>query len=122
MIPGYSLHPGDAAMHEEGWRIPFLIAGAVAGSMALGLLCVPQLATISATFRTAVRFAGFAIAYDISTSIFGGTAPMIGSGVISLNDDPLMPAHYMMFACLVGLFALREDPFARSSSRPVNEG
>ena len=103
-------------------------AGAIVAFMALGLLYVPQLATISATFPamfpTAVRFAGFAIAYNISTSIFGGTAPMIGSGLISLTGDPLMPAYYMMLACLVGLVALRfmpetagrsllEDPFRR---------
>ncbi|NYF32961.1 MULTISPECIES: MFS transporter [Sphingopyxis] len=89
-------------------------AGALIGFMALGLLYVPQLATISATFPamfpTAVRFAGFAIAYNISTSIFGGTAPMIGSGLISLTGDPLMPAYYMMLACLVGLAALRYMP------------
>lgn len=101
--------------------------GAMIGFVALGLLYVPQLATISATFPamfpTAVRFTGFAIAYNISTSIFGGTAPMIGSGLISLTGDPLMPAYYMMLACVVGLVALhympetagrslREDPFA----------
>ncbi|WP_432770847.1 MFS transporter [Sphingopyxis sp.] len=103
-------------------------AGAIVGFMALGLLYVPQLATISATFPamfpTAVRFAGFAIAYNLSTSIFGGTAPMIGSGLIGLTGDPLMPAYYMMLACIVGLVALRfmpetagtslrDDPFAR---------
>ena len=103
-------------------------AGALIGFMALGLLYVPQLATISATFPamfpTAVRFAGFAIAYNVSTSIFGGTAPMIGSGLITLTGDPLMPAYYMMLACLVGLAALRympetagrslrDDPFER---------
>ena len=105
--------------------------GALIGFMALGLLYVPQLATISATFPamfpTAVRFAGFAIAYNISTSIFGGTAPIVGSGLISLTGDPLMPAYYMMLACLVGLAALRfmpetagrslrEDPFAREKT------
>ena len=45
-----------------------------------------SLATISATFPalfpTPVRFAGFAIAYNVSTSIFGGTAPAIGSALI----------------------------------------
>src|SRR3546814_58576 len=65
--------------------------GALIGFMALGLLYVPQLATISATFPamfpTAVRFAGFAIAYNISTSIFGGTAPIVGSGLITLTGD-----------------------------------
>lgn len=110
-------------------------AGAIAGFMLLGLLYVPQLATISATFPamfpTAVRFAGFAIAYNISTSIFGGTAPIVGSGLISLTGDPLMPAYYMMLACLVGLVALRfmpetagrslrEDPFGPATS-PVDK-
>jgi MHS family proline/betaine transporter-like MFS transporter len=86
------------------------LAGAVVGFMALGLLYVPQLATISATFPamfpTAVRFAGFAISYNVATSIFGGTAPAIGSELISLTGNTLMPAYYMMAACLVGAAAL----------------
>src|SRR3546814_12209271 len=89
-------------------------AGAIAGFILLGLLYVPQLATISATFPalfpTSVRFAGFAIAYNVSTSIFGGTAPAIGSGLISWTGDQLMPAYYMIFSCLVGLVALRFMP------------
>lgn len=106
--------------------------GAMIGFILLGLLYVPQLATISATFPamfpTTVRFAGFAIAYNVSTSLFGGTAPMIGSGLISITGNHLMPAFYMMLACLVGLVALRympetagrslrEDPFARKINR-----
>lgn len=102
-------------------------AGAVAAFVLLGLLYVPQLATISATFPalfpTSVRFAGFAIAYNISTSIFGGTAPAMGSALITMTGDELMPAYYMMAACLIGLAALRflpetagkslrDDPFA----------
>lgn len=88
--------------------------GAIMGFAVLGLLYVPQLATISATFPalfpTSVRFAGFAIAYNLSTSLFGGTAPAIGSSLISLTGIDLMPAFYMMLACLVGLVALRFMP------------
>lgn len=90
------------------------LEGAVIGFVLLGLLYVPQLATISATFPamfpTAVRFAGFAIAYNVSTSIFGGTAPMIGSAMIGATGNELMPAYYMMAACLVGMLALRFTP------------
>jgi len=104
------------------------LAGAIIGFVLLGLLYVPQLATISATFPalfpTHVRFAGFAVAYNVSTSIFGGTAPVIGSGLISLTGNELMPAYYMMLACAVGLVALRfmpetagqslyDDPFSK---------
>jgi MHS family proline/betaine transporter-like MFS transporter len=49
---------------------------------------------------------------------------MVGSALISATGDPLMPAYYMMAACLVGLVALhympetagrslRDDPFRR---------
>ena len=90
------------------------MAGAIIGFALLGLLYVPQLATISATFPamfpTSVRFAGFAIAYNVSTSLFGGTAPAISSGLISLTGNELMPAFYMMAACLVGMVALRFMP------------
>ena len=84
--------------------------GAMLGFVLLGLLYAPQLAMISATFPalfpTSVRFAGFAIAYNVATSLFGGTAPAIGSGLIMLTGNDLMPAFYMMGACLVGRVAL----------------
>src|SRR3546814_4061398 len=90
------------------------LTGAIIAFILLGLLYVPQLATISATFPalfpTPVRFAGFAIAYNVSTSIFGGTAPAIGSALIAWTGDQLMPAYYMIFACLIGLAALRFMP------------
>jgi len=90
------------------------LLGAIIGFIVLGLLYAPQLATISATFPalfpTHVRCAGFAIAYNVSTSLFGGTAPVIGSGLILLTGDTLMPAYYMIAACLVGLWALRYMP------------
>jgi MHS family proline/betaine transporter-like MFS transporter len=87
------------------------LAGAVVGFVLLGLLYVPQLATISATFPamfpTQVRFAGFAIAYNVSTSLFGGTAPALNSWLITQTGDQLMPAYYMMASCVVGMVALR---------------
>ncbi|NML91159.1 MULTISPECIES: MFS transporter [unclassified Sphingobium] len=103
-------------------------AGAIIGFVLLGMLYVPQLATISATFPalfpTPVRFAGFAIAYNVSTSIFGGTAPAIGSGLITLTGNELMPAAYMMLACIIGLIALRFMPETAGRSLhgdPFNE-
>jgi MHS family proline/betaine transporter-like MFS transporter len=88
--------------------------GAVAGFALLGLLYVPQLATISATFPamfpTHVRFAGFAISYNVATSLFGGTAPAFNSWLIGATGNELMPAYVMMAACAVGMVALRFTP------------
>ncbi len=90
------------------------IAGAVIAFAVLGLLYVPQLATISAMFPamfpTQVRFAGFAIAYNVSTSLFGGTAPAINEWLIGETGNNLVPAFYMMAACGIGLIALIKVP------------
>jgi MHS family proline/betaine transporter-like MFS transporter len=90
------------------------LVGAVFGFVLLGLLYVPQLATISATFPamfpTHVRFAGFAISYNLATSLFGGTAPAFNSWLIGRTGNELIPAFVMMAACVVGLVALRFTP------------
>ena len=90
------------------------LLGAVIGFAVLGLLYVPQLATISATFPamfpTQVRYAGFAIAYNVSTSLFGGTAPAVNDWLTQQTGQPLMPAYYMMAACVIGAIALFTVP------------
>ncbi len=90
------------------------VVGAVIGFAVLGLLYVPQLATISATFPamfpTHVRYAGFAIAYNVSTSLFGGTAPAVNDWLVNKTGDGLVPAYYMMLACVVGAIALVTVP------------
>jgi MHS family proline/betaine transporter-like MFS transporter len=90
------------------------LAGAIIGFAVLGVLYVPQLATISATFPamfpTHVRYAGFAIAYNVSTSLFGGTAPAVNEWLIGRTGDSLVPAYYMMAACVVGAIALLRVP------------
>lgn len=84
--------------------------GAIIGFAVLGLLYVAQLATISATFPamfpTHVRFAGFAIAYNVATSLFGGTAPLVNDAAIQATGNVLFPAFYMMGSCVVGAVAL----------------
>lgn len=82
---------------------------AVIAFVVLGLFYVPQLSTISATFPaifpTHVRYAGFALGYNISTAAFGGTAPLINDAVIDVTGWHLFPAYYMVGACLIGLIA-----------------
>jgi MHS family proline/betaine transporter-like MFS transporter len=85
-------------------------AFAVLAFAVLGLLYVLQLSTISSTFPamfpTHVRFAGFAIAYNVSTSLFGGTAPAVNEWLIERLGSSLMPAYYMMAASAIGFVAL----------------
>jgi len=86
------------------------LIGAIVGFALMGLLYVPQLATISATFPamfpTQVRFAGFAIAYNVSTSLFGGTAPAVNDWLVATTGSAMVPAYLMMGSCVIGAFAL----------------
>ena len=83
---------------------------AVIGFAVLGVLYIAQLSTISAMFPAMfpchVRYAGFAIAYNLSTSLFGGTAPAANEWLIGLTGNQLVPAYYMMASCVVGAIAL----------------
>ncbi|ALG83597.1 MFS transporter [Gordonia phthalatica] len=92
------------------WLMGQNLAGAIVGFVVLGLLYIPQLATISATFPamfpTHVRYAGFAISYNLSTAAFGGTAPLVNDAVVEHTGWSLFPAVYMMGACVIGGIAL----------------
>lgn len=98
------------------------MVGAIIAFAVLGLLYVPQLSTISATFPamfpTQVRYAGFAIAYNVSTSLFGGTAPAVNDWLVGQTGDNLVPAYYMMAACVIGMFALVKVP--ETARCPIN--
>jgi MHS family proline/betaine transporter-like MFS transporter len=94
----------------------------------LGLLYIPQLSTISATFPamfpTHVRYAGFAVAYNVSTSLFGGTSPVINEAIIDKTGLNLFPAFWMMGACVIGLigwFAMKETAGASLRGTKVPE-
>jgi MFS transporter, MHS family, proline/betaine transporter len=98
------------------WLMAQGIVWAIVGFAVLGLLFVPQLATTSATFPamfpTQVRYAGFAMSYNVATAAFGGTAPLISDAVIKATGWHLFPAAYMMLACVIGMVAM---PFLRET-------
>ncbi|WP_280483130.1 MFS transporter, partial [Nocardia cyriacigeorgica] len=91
------------------WLMGVGTGWAVLGFVVLGLFYIPQLATISATFPaifpTHVRYAGFALGYNVSTAVFGGTAPLVNEAVIESTGWSLFPAFYMIGATLIGLVA-----------------
>lgn len=77
----------------------------------LGLLLAQLLfegamgATLVSLFPAAVRFSALALSYNVSVSLFGGTAPLINTWLIGKYGDPVIPAYYLIAAGVVGLFA-----------------
>ena len=61
-------------------------------------------------FPTHVRYAGFAIAYNVSTSLFGGTAPAVNDWLTAETGNALMPAYYMMAVAAMSFIAVMGLP------------
>lgn len=84
--------------------------GQIVGIGTLGLLLVVLLSTISSTlpalFPTSVRYSGFAIGYNLSTAIFGGTAAVANEAIIGATGNELVPGWYLMGAGIIGLVSV----------------
>ncbi|MDH6622450.1 MFS family permease [Streptomyces sp. LBL] len=80
------------------------------GMLPLGLSLVCLLGTMSAAlpalFPTQVRYGALSVGYNLSTSLFGGTTPLVITALISATGSELLPAFYSMAAALVGTVAV----------------
>jgi len=80
------------------------------GLMILGILLAAIKGTMSSQlpslFFTEVRYGGLAVTYNISASLFGGTAPLLISWLIAITGSRLMPAYYVIFASLIGIIVV----------------
>ena len=95
------------------FALPFY-AGLETRSINLTLLCV--LAGLAAgltngsfavlltdLFPTRVRFTGVALVFNVSFTIFSGTAPLIATSLISETGRPTSPAYMMMVSAALAL-------------------
>ncbi len=82
----------------------------VLGLAIFGLFLVMLLCNISATlpalFPTTVRYAGFALGYNVATSLLGGPAGLINEWLIGETGSTLVPGFYMTVAGIIGLIAI----------------
>lgn len=60
-------------------------------------------ATLPSLFFTKVRYGSLAITYNVSTSLFGGTTPLIIAWLVSMTNNSMVPAYYLIAACIIGL-------------------
>jgi MHS family proline/betaine transporter-like MFS transporter len=78
-----------------------------AGFAIMGGLLVLMLSVIGSTFPamfpTQVRYGAFAIGYNISTSVFGGTSALVIGSLIKVFHTNYIPAFYLVVAGLIAL-------------------
>ena len=87
-----------------------IIALQVLGLAIFGIFLVMLLANISATlpalFPTSVRYAGFALGYNIATSLLGGTAGFFNELLISATGFIAVPGIYLTITAAIALVAV----------------
>lgn len=95
----------------------------VTGFAIVAVLLVCMLAVVGSTFPamfpTRVRYSSFAIGYNVSVSIFGGTCGVLVEVLIDATGSPDIPAYYLMIAGVVGLVAITLLP--ETAGRPLEE-
>jgi MFS transporter, MHS family, proline/betaine transporter len=94
------------------------------GMLMLALCLVLILGTIPSTlpalFPTEVRYTGFAISYNISVALFGGTAPFVAGYLASATGSNYAPAFYLMGIAAVALIPILLSP--ETARQPLRSG
>jgi MHS family proline/betaine transporter-like MFS transporter len=57
-------------------------------------------------FPTRVRYSGFAVSFNLSNALFGGTAPFMATLLIAATANDLAPAWYLVGAAIISLIAV----------------
>ncbi len=84
-----------------------LVTAQLALSPVVALIWGLSPAMLAGLFATRERSTGMAIGYNLAVILFGGLAPFILSALAAATGDPLVPAYYVMAACLIGLLLMR---------------
>ncbi|WP_156367528.1 MFS transporter [Arthrobacter sp. Leaf69] len=71
-------------------------------------------------FPTRVRYSGFAVSFNLSNALFGGTAPFMATLLIAATGNDLAPAWYLVAAAIISLIAVALS--RETSKEPLTHG
>ncbi|MFY4774412.1 MFS transporter [Metabacillus sp. RGM 3146] len=54
-------------------------------------------------FYTDVRYGALSVTYNVSTSLFGGTAPLVVAWLVSITSNNNVPAYYLIASSIIGI-------------------
>jgi MHS family proline/betaine transporter-like MFS transporter len=93
-IPFYSALESRAVNLTLLCTLAGLSAGLTNGSFAV---------LLTDLFPTRIRFTGVALVFNVSFTIFSGTAPLVATSLIRDTGTPTSPAYLMMFSAVLAL-------------------
>lgn len=96
--------PSFLLLGFESFLLIVLIQVVLGGMLTLNDGTLPSF--LAELFPTEVRYSGFAVSFNLSNAVFGGTAPLVSTFLINLTGLKVAPGIYLMAAAVVSLIAV----------------
>ena len=96
--------PAFALLDTDSFAMILVLQVVLGGMLTLNDGTLPSF--LAELFPTQVRYSGFAISFNLSNAIFGGTAPFVATLLINVTGSKLAPAYYLAAAAIVSLIAV----------------
>lgn len=96
--------PAFLMLGTQSFLIIVLIQVVLGGMLTLNDGTLPSF--LAELFPTEVRYSGFAVSFNLSNAIFGGTAPLVSTFLINATGFKVAPGVYLMLAAVVSLIAV----------------
>ena len=94
-----------------------ILAGLVLFALFIGIAQGPTPAMMTELFPPEVRLTGIGIGYNVTLALFGGTAPLISTWLISTTGLSSAPAFYLMAGAGISLVGALGLPGPRDSTQ-----
>lgn len=107
--------PAFMLMDTGNFLVIILVQVLLGGMLSLNDGTLPSY--LAEMFPTRVRYSGFAVSFNLSNAIFGGTAPFVATVLIASTNSDLAPGWYLMAAAVVSLVAVAFS--AETSKKPL---
>ncbi|WP_051441673.1 MFS transporter [Arthrobacter sp. H14] len=109
--------PAFMLLDTGSFLVVILVQIALGGMLTLNDGTLPSF--LAEMFPTRIRYSGFAVSFNLSNALFGGTAPFMATLLIGMLGTSLAPGWYLMAAAAIALSAVL---CARETSRePLRE-
>lgn len=109
--------PAFMLLNTGSFLVVILVQIALGAMLTLNDGTLPSF--LAEMFPTRIRYSGFAVSFNLSNALFGGTAPFMATLLIGMLGTSLAPGWYLMLAAAIALSAVL---CARETSRePLRE-
>ncbi|MGO1885575.1 MAG: MFS transporter [Citricoccus sp.] len=104
--------PAFYLLDTDNFLVILLVQIMLGGMLTLNDGTLPSF--LAEMFPTQVRYSGFAVSFNLSNALFGGTAPLVATWLIATSGNVVAPGWFLMAAAVVSLVAVA---LSRETSR-----